>query len=82
MSSYTIAINIRHLFTNTVKLLPVFLVITVSPMAQSFGQNDSLFRLANKYYQHNEFNLAIATYQQIIDKGNQASKREAKPNSL
>jgi len=35
------------------------------------GQNDSLFGLANRYYQHNEFSLAIKAYLQIIEKGNQ-----------
>ncbi|MBN1415375.1 MAG: tetratricopeptide repeat protein [Bacteroidales bacterium] len=71
MNLYVKTLIIRRLYNNALPLLAIFLVIAVSSFANCVGQNDSLFRLANKYYQDNEFNKAVSTYQKIINKGNQ-----------
>lgn len=44
----------------------------VMPGLSCLGQIDSLFVLANKYYQQNEFDKAVNTYHLLIEKGIQS----------
>lgn len=52
-------------------LTPLWLSLALAMVVsvQSKGQADSLFGLANKQYQQNEFTLAAATYCRLIEKG-------------
>jgi len=61
--------TIKHWFSKTLTPLWISLVLVMFPSLNSRCQNDSIFVLANRHYQQNEFDLAVKTYQQLIEKG-------------
>jgi tetratricopeptide (TPR) repeat protein len=59
----------KHLYGKSLTYFWVSMVMVTFPFLNSWCQNDSIFALANKHYQQNEFDLAVKTYQQLIEKG-------------
>ncbi len=61
--------TIKHFNSESLRSFCISLVLVLFSSLQGWSQIDSLFTLANRQYQQNEFSLAAKSYQQLTEKG-------------